>query len=80
LIDNHFHLLLRTPNADLSVGMHDFNAGYATWFNRKHQRVGALYQGRFKAILVEDNSYAWTLSRDVHLNPVKAKLVKRPHE
>jgi putative transposase len=78
LMDNHFHLFLRTPGADLSAGMHDLNSGYATWFNRRHQRVGALYQGRFKAILVEDESYAWTLSRYIHVNPVRAKMVKRP--
>lgn len=78
LMDNHFHLFLRTPNADLSAGMHDLNSGYASWFNRRHQRVGSLYQGRFKAILVEDESYAWTLSRYIHLNPVRAKMVKRP--
>jgi REP element-mobilizing transposase RayT len=78
LMDNHFHLLLRTPNADLSSGMHDFNSGYATWFNRRHQRVGSLYQGRFKAILVQDNSYAWTLSRYIHLNPVRAGISKSP--
>lgn len=78
LMDNHFHLFLRTPNADLSAGMHDLNSGYATWFNRRHQRVGSLFQGRFKAILVEDESYAWTLSRYIHLNPVRAGIVKRP--
>ena len=80
LMDNHFHLFLKTPNADLSAGMHDLNSGYATWFNRRHKRSGSLYQGRFKAILVEDESYAWTLSRYIHLNPVKARMVKRPED
>jgi len=80
LMDNHFHLFLRTPNGDLSAGMHDLNSGYASWFNRRHHRVGSLYQGRFKAILVEDASYAWTLSRYIHLNPVRAKMVTRPED
>ena len=79
-MDNHFHLFLRTPNADLSAGMHDLNSGYASWFNRRHRRVGSLFQGRFKAILVEDESYAWTLSRYIHLNPVRAGMVKRPEQ
>jgi REP element-mobilizing transposase RayT len=80
LMDNHFHLFLKTPNADLSAGMHDLNSGYATWFNRRHRRSGSLYQGRFKAILVENESYAWTLSRYIHLNPYRAKMVKRPQD
>ena len=80
LMNNHFHLLLQTPEANLSAGMHDLNSGYATWFNRRHQRAGSLFQGRFKGILVEDESYCWTLSRYIHLNPVRAKMVQRPEE
>ena len=80
LMDNHFHLFLQTPDANLSAGMHDLNSGFATWFNRRHRRVGSLFQGRFKAILVEDESYSWTLSRYIHLNPVRAKLVRRPED
>jgi len=57
LMDNHFHLFFQTPEANLSAGMHDWNAGYATWFHRRHRPVGSLFQGRFKAILVEDESY-----------------------
>ncbi len=78
LMDNHFHLFLRTPHADLSAGMHDLNSGYATYFNRQHHRCGPLYQGRFKAILVEDEKHGWELSRYVHLNPVRAKRVTDP--
>jgi REP element-mobilizing transposase RayT len=80
LMDNHFHLFCQTPEANLSAGMHDLNSGYATWFNRRHRRVGSLYQGRFKAILVEDESYCWALSRYIHLNPIRAKIVKHPEE
>jgi len=78
LMDNHFHLHLRTPHADLSAGMHDLNSGYASYFNRQCNRRGPLYQGRFKGILVEDEGHAWELSRYVHLNPVRAKLVTDP--
>jgi len=78
LMDNHFHLFLRTPGPDLSAGMHDLNSGYASAFNRRHGRCGPLLQGRFKGILVEAASHEWELSRYVHLNPVRAGLVARP--
>src|SRR5512136_660169 len=70
LLDNHFHLFLRTPDADLSAGMHDLNSGYVSVFNRRHKRCGPLLQGRFKGILVERAAHDWELSRYVHLNPV----------
>jgi len=78
LMDNHFHLYLRTPQPDLSAGMHDLNAGYATLFNRRHSRCGPLLQGRFKAVLVEQESHDWELTRYIHLNPVRAGLAGRP--
>ncbi len=68
LLDNHFHLYLRTPQANLSAGMHDLNSGYAGFFNRRHRRCGALFQGRFKAVLVQDDSQATELTRYIHLN------------
>ena len=77
LMDNHLHLLVRTTETNLSAGMHDWNSGYATWFNRRHRRSGSLFQGRFKAILVENESYGWMLSRYIHLNPVRAKIVRK---
>ena len=80
LMSNHFHLFLRTPEPNLSAGMHDLNSGYASLFNRRHRRVGSLFQGRFKAILVEDQTHAWELSRYVHLNPVRAKMVVLPEQ
>ncbi len=80
LMSNHFHLFLRTPEPNLSVGMHDLNSGYASLYNRRHRRAGSLFQGRFKAILVEDQTHAWELSRYVHLNPVRAKMVALPEE
>jgi REP element-mobilizing transposase RayT len=80
LMTNHWHLFLRTPQPNLSAGMHDLNSGYATRYNRRHKRVGSLYQGRFKAILVEDESHAAGLSRYIHLNPVRARMVVRPQD
>src|SRR5262245_21789355 len=58
--------------------MHDLNSGYATLYNRRHRRHGALLQGRFKAILVQEEGYGWTLSRYIHLNPVRAGAAKSP--
>jgi putative transposase len=80
LLDNHFHLYLRTPQANLSAGMHDLNSGYVSFFNRRHRRCGALFQGRFKAILVEDESHATELTRYLHLNGVRARNVGRPED
>ena len=80
LMDNHFHLFLRTPQPNLSAGMHDLNSGYVSAFNRRHDRCGPLLQGRFKAILVEREFHYWELSRYVHLNPVRAGLVERPED
>ena len=76
LLDNHFHLFVRTPNSDLSVGMHDLQIAYATFFNQRHSRVGSLFQGRFKSVLVEGEGHAWVLSRYVHLNPSRANLAR----
>ena len=78
LLNNHCHLFLRTPHADLSAGMHDLNSAYATAFNRRHGRNGPLFQGRFHAILVERQFHYWELSRYIHLNPVRAGLAEAP--
>ena len=80
LMDNHYHLFVRTPGADLSAGMHDINSGYATWFNHRHGRCGPLFQGRFKSILVEREFHYWELSRYIHLNPVRAGLSATPED
>lgn len=76
LMSNHFHLIVETPKANLSEFMRHFNVSYTTFYNRTHQRVGHLYQGRFKAILVEADSYLLELSRYVHLNPVRIRSIK----
>jgi len=76
LMGNHYHLLLETPDAMLSRGMRQLNGVYTQRFNRRHRRVGHLFQGRFKAILVEKESHLLELARYVVLNPVRAGLTK----
>jgi putative transposase len=78
LMGNHYHLLVETPKAHLSAFMHALQSGYTTYFNKKRNRSGHLFQGRFKSILVEKESYLLELSRYLHLNPVRARLVERP--
>ena len=73
LMDNHYHLLVETGSANLTQAMQWLGVGYAVWFNRRHRRVGHLFQGRYKAIVVEAEVAAWELSRYVHLNPVRVK-------
>ncbi|MEW6131621.1 MAG: transposase [Pseudomonadota bacterium] len=74
---NHYHLLIETPEANLAQGMRQLNGVYTQRFNRAHGRVGHVFQGRYKAILVERDSYLLELSRYVVLNPLRAKMVKR---
>ena len=71
LMDNHYHLLIETPRANLSQSMQWLNVSYSIWFNRRHNRVGHLLQGRFKAFIVEDDAGWQEVARYVHLNPVR---------
>ena len=80
LMSNHFHLLLETPQGNLSEIMQHINGAYTTYFNVKRKRVGHLFQGRFKAILIEADEYAAELSRYIHLNPVRAGMASKPEE
>ncbi|UCD78449.1 MAG: transposase [Desulfobacterales bacterium] len=80
LMKNHFHILLETPLPNLSQSIQWINVSYAGYFNRKHHRSGHLFQGRFKSILVDADEYLKQLSRYIHLNPVRAKIVQRPDE
>lgn len=73
LMDNHFHLLLETPLGDLSRFMRRLNITYTSYFNRIHNRVGHLFQGRYKSILVDRERYLSELSRYIHLNPVRTR-------
>lgn len=80
LMNNHYHLLLETPKGNLSQVMRHINGAYTTYFNVKRKRFGHLFQGRYKAILVDVDEYAKELSRYIHLNPVRAGVVSRPEE
>jgi REP element-mobilizing transposase RayT len=76
-MSNHYHLVIETPDANLSKGMRQLNGVYTQCFNRAHQRVGHVFQGRFKAILVEKDGYLLELARYVVLNPLRARMVRR---
>lgn len=80
LMNNHYHLLVETPDANLSVGMRQINGPYTQFFNRRHETVGHLFQGRYKAILVEKERYLMELCRYVVLNPVRGGRVQLPAE
>jgi REP element-mobilizing transposase RayT len=80
LMPNHEHLFVTTPEPDLSAGMLFLNGSYATYFNRRHERVGHLFQGRFKALIVDTDCYGLRLSRYIHLNPFVAGMVSMPEE
>ena len=71
LMDNHYHLQVETVEANLSVGMHWLQVSYSVWYNRRHRRVGHLFQGRFKAIVLEPEAWGVRLSHYVHLNPAR---------
>ena len=78
LMTNHYHLVVETPDGNLSAGMRQLNGVYTLRFNRCYGRVGHLFQGRYKAILVDKSSYLLELSRYVVLNPVRAQMVDSP--
>ncbi|MCB1674661.1 MAG: transposase [Halioglobus sp.] len=76
LMDNHYHLLIETPDGNLSKGMRQLNGVYTQAYNHSHDRVGHVFQGRYKAILIEKESYLLELARYIVLNPVRAGMVR----
>ncbi len=78
LMDNHYHLLLETPVGNLPEVMRHINGAYTNYFNTKRKRAGHLFQGRYKAILIEADEYLKELSRYIHLNPVRVGIVENP--
>lgn len=78
LMPNHYHLLVETPKGNLSLGIRELNGIYAQKFNQIYETVGHVFQGRFKAILVEKESYLLELCRYIVLNPVRAGMVQYP--
>ncbi|MBU4047985.1 transposase, partial [bacterium] len=71
LMDNHYHLFIKTPLGNISQGMHYLNASYANYFTAKYKTNGPLFQGRYKSLLVDEDNYALTLSLYIHLNPLR---------
>lgn len=80
LMDNHYHIVVETPDANLSRGMRQLNGEYAQLFNWWHKKIGHVFQGRYKAILVEKESYFLEVCRYVVLNPVRARVVLGPEK
>jgi len=80
LMSNHDHLFVETPEANLSAGMQLYNGSYTGYFNCRHRRAGHLFQGRFKGHLIEEEGYFLEVSRYIHLNPVRARVVARPED
>jgi len=78
LMDNHYHLLVETPEDTLSEGMHTMNTKYAQKINKRHDRSGHLFQGRFKSFLVEKDPYFFQLIHYILENPVRANMVSDP--
>ncbi len=76
LMSNHYHIVVETVEGNLSKGMRQLNGVYTQYFNRAHDRIGHVFQGRYKAILVEKDNYLMELARYVVLNPLRARMVK----
>lgn len=79
-MDNHYHLLIQTIDPTLSKGMKHLNGSYTQWHHAEHDSVGHIFQGRFKAFLVEEYDYMLSVARYVVLNPVRARMVADPAE
>ena len=80
LMTNHYHILIETPEGNLSIGMRQINSVYTQLFNKRHGRTGHLFQGRYKAILIQKDSHLLEVCRYVVLNPVRAKMVEKPDD
>lgn len=80
LMSNHYHLLIETLKANLSKILHYINTSYSNYFNIKENRIGHLFQGRYHAILIDSENYLLEVSRYLHLNPVRANVVKKPED
>jgi len=80
LMPNHYHVFMRTKKANLNRFMQELNGSYSQYYNRRCARVGPLFQGRYKAIVVQAEEYGVRIARYIHMNPVKASLTDRPEE
>ena len=75
LMENHFHLVVMTPEGNLSQWMHQLKTAYTVYFSRRHQVVGHQFQGRFKSTVIEAEKYLLEVSRYLHLNPVRGVVL-----
>lgn len=80
LMGNHIHLLVQVGNTSLSKLIHNLSFRYSQFFNRRYQKIGHLFQGRFRAVLIQEEAYFLRLLRYIHMNPIRAYLVKEPEE
>ncbi|GBE05247.1 MAG TPA: transposase [Nitrospirae bacterium] len=80
LMKNHYHLLIETPDGNISLGMRHLNGVYTQAFNRRHKRVGHLFQGRYKAIVLQKDSHLLEVCRYTVLNPVRAHIIDHPEQ
>jgi putative transposase len=80
LLENHYHLIIRTPRPTLSRGMKVLNGGWAAYFNARHERVGHLFQGRFRSVLIRSHEHFLVTLRYVLRNPVAAELCSHPRD
>ncbi|MEK6745095.1 MAG: transposase [Nitrospirota bacterium] len=80
LMTNHYHLLIETPDGNLALGMRQLNGVYTQLFNKRHGRTGHLFQGRYKAILIQKDSHLLEVCRCVVLNPVRARMMEKPED
>ena len=80
IMHNHYHLYINTPEGNLTIFMKNLNNAYANWYCKKIQQPGQVFSGRYKAILVDSEKYSFSLSRYIHLNPVRANIVKFAEE
>ena len=80
LMTNHYHLLIETPDGNLTIGMRQLNGVYTQVFNRRHGKTGHIFQGRYKAIVIQKDSHLLEVCRYVVLNPVRARMVEKPEE
>lgn len=80
LMNNHYHIVIETPDGNLSRGMRQLNGVYTQIFNKRHHRVGHTFQGRYKAILIQRESHLLEVCRYVVLNPLRAKTVRGPEK
>jgi REP element-mobilizing transposase RayT len=80
LMSNHVHLLIHEKSEEVHRIMKRIGTSYAWWYNRKYQRIGHLFQGRYKSECIQDNEYLLTVIRYIHNNPVKAGMVSKPED